>query len=285
MKTNKMLALYDDRKIIISNTLAVMNDIALLVEDDSKNKIVFIYTKILSELAVYIRSIPIALANHQLLCRTSICAYNYLKSHVLFVINNIKSFNLTDERVVKYWLLKVLVLVDLDDEQINKLFIEMSIHGSKIRKILLMYVVNGCNNITKKVASTIVNQFIYLIKYKFRILYKNSNHNNPYVYYKYFIIILKLLVLYGYNVLDEEYTSAYDKLWSFYALQTINDFICGKNHRAYKIYKLLHKIPEDTLWPHHVLFISIMNHHLYAPDGQGAQNAAEEFTELASDAI
>jgi hypothetical protein len=258
--------------------LQLLHHIASTIKDKYEN-LLLLYMGLFQHLITYSGSF-VALLGKQQLYRYHNPNDSYSLKETIDVILGLNiRVTIATVKLLKYWLLKVLILVDTDDVKINTLFKKLT-YGFKIDELTLRYIVSGCNNISIDIASGAIYSVLSHQTYKISDLYALRVVEDIAKYYKYFITTTKLFAIYGYNVLHSDCIFVYSKLWGYYSIIAINDFIQGNNRHAYKIYKLLCKIPTDTLLPHHAAFVSIINHHLYAPGGQGALHAAEEFTNL-----
>jgi hypothetical protein len=188
-----------------------------------------------------------------------------------------------NKKLLAHWLTTTLALEDISDEVVNNIYDKHCTASPKISKLLIVYALTDCNNINSNYVRRALNNLaaekINNIKHH---VISDTSYRNSYTYY---LIILKALAKYGYNILCTDSENCYIRLCGMFAMGLINDHIGGKNRRAYKVYKLLNKIPQSELMRQDADFVAVMNHHLYAPDGQGAQNAALEFNELSNETI
>ncbi len=221
--------------------------------------------------------------------------YELLGAYTLNLCNRVVMFKNSEMDLLSYLIFRVFLLVDVNKSMINIMFgilrcVPVDQNGGKIYMMYASYILSSgykisprnfdylLNSLFTLVESHIINRtFTGITSKKLRELYDPMLRN----IYKYYIIIIKLLANYGYNNIRER-QGRYINICQNISMFLIRDYAYGDNNRAYKIYKLLSMVPRETLMPHDDAFMIVMEQFLYAPGGQGALSAAEDFHEWMS---
>jgi hypothetical protein len=196
--------------------------------------------------------------------------------------------------MLRCWLLKVFILIDIDDDMLNNIF--DLLEGSReilipIYKMIAYYIVasdcyilnNHCKTLIKRLIATFG---IYTVNKNYDPLSveninKSYNENIQSDFTRY-LVIIKLLVKFGYEC-TAGIESSYIRMVNAQTISLINNYAYGRNTHAYKVYKILSQIPREKLLYCDIIFLDIMTHILYVPGGQGAQNAAKDFQQHIED--
>jgi hypothetical protein len=192
--------------------------------------------------------------------------------------------DLTDE-----WMARLLILCDINENAIKAL---IKYHFKFSKKCLIMlaeYVIRGDFDIDSKHAIRLSDALLcaiaeymggYVITDK-KFKEERQSRENSYPNYledvitcsKYYKLHIKLSI--KYNVLNREYPVNIKPMKLLMPILSL--FMLGENNIAKKIYNAFIKSPPEMLNMHEQCFINTMAALLYAPGGQGALGAAEDF--------
>jgi hypothetical protein len=187
-----------------------------------------------------------------------------------------------DHKYEQLWLLRLFLLCDISDIQMNGLIelIELkhlSIYGTLLT---VTYILN--NNYTLNIfqQNNLIGALIC------RLYTYTKSITTPYadilqLSMRHYLLILKLINKYKYAAsnIEKSHILSYERLFS---TDILYDYITGDNKIAYKVYKQLMLIPNKKLSEYERKMIRIMSEHLYAPCGQGYLKARDEYAKMSA---
>jgi hypothetical protein len=191
------------------------------------------------------------------------------------------TFGEIDKLILQQLLLRIILLTDIDDNNIIRIIInrrEKERCGATMLPFV-HYIVNNVHIESTSILTELMSNIITIV-YGNSSSQKSDIHAN---YRRYYILLVKLVISY------QQYNNI-SSFWSYIDygriiyLHTIAHYVSGTNNQACKLYKYLLNVSNNDLTTPDKLFMTIMGPFLYAPGGQGALGAAEDFHErLAAD--